>query len=121
MRPLSKDVTARIMSIPATSGYHSGLRLRLVGCLRTIDDVNGDESYVSLFMDVHRMPSGQYALPITMEGLKRWRHPVFGDRQVWVTQSPHPYFYPAVAGADFGTRAAIDAGLEEITTAVDGR
>lgn len=28
-----------------------------------------------------------------MEGTRPWRHPVYGNRGVWVTQKPHPFFF----------------------------
>jgi hypothetical protein len=36
------------------------------------------------------------SLPAMWEGPpegKRWRHPVFGDRETWVAQQSHPTFY----------------------------
>ena len=41
------------------------------------------------------MPEGMKSLPVYVEGLRRWRHPVYGQ-DVWVRQDPMPFFYDAV-------------------------
>lgn len=48
-----------------------------------------------------------------------FRHPVFGDRDVWVTQATRPFFFPAVqAGRSEikrGISAAVKASLKEVS------
>jgi hypothetical protein len=39
-----------------------------------------------------RMPNSQRRLPRNFNRAKGWRHPVFGDREVWVQQAGTPYF-----------------------------
>lgn len=39
-----------------------------------------------------KMANSQRKLPKDFNRAKGWRHPVFGDRQVWVTQHGAPYF-----------------------------
>ena len=51
---------------------------------------------MSILMSTAKMPSGQRGLPGAMEGTKQWRHPVFGNSDVWVQQPAHPYFFPVV-------------------------
>lgn len=38
------------------------------------------------------MPNGQRRLPYYLDGQGRWRHPTFGNRHAWVTQTGQPYF-----------------------------
>lgn len=39
-----------------------------------------------------KMPNKQRTLPKSFNSDKGWRHPVFGDREAWVTQKGFPYF-----------------------------
>lgn len=39
-----------------------------------------------------KMPNKQRRLPKAFNSAKGWRHPVFGDRENWVTQHGTPYF-----------------------------
>lgn len=62
-----------------------------------------------------RMGPGRHNLPAYMEGDRpyhRWRHPVFGNTDVWRTQAPHPYFARAVRGvpddAEDAARRTVD-------------
>lgn len=40
------------------------------------------------------LPGDRRNLPILFEGLRRWRHPVYGNTRVWVGQASSPWFYP---------------------------
>ena len=58
---------------------------------------------VSVFVNPRKMPDGQKSLPEYVEASKghtRWRHPVFGNRDVWVQQPPNKYFTPSVRDAE---------------------
>ena len=105
---IQRDVRATIMAIPSDGDDHrsvSGgnitpLRVRLARCVRVTSRTTaeggtgaGKVVQVAVWMDVHRMPRGQFSLPITEEGLKIWRHPTFGGVP-WVVQSPHPLLLP---------------------------
>jgi hypothetical protein len=50
---------------------------------------------VRIYMDASKLPEGQRGLPQLMEGVRPWRHPVFGH-DVWVSQQAHPYFFTTV-------------------------
>lgn len=43
-----------------------------------------------------RMPNKQRKLPKNYNSKKGWRHPVFGNREVWVTQLGSPDFFDGV-------------------------
>jgi hypothetical protein len=65
---------------------------------------SGPMSGMTIRVDGRKMPAGKRSLPKYMEGLKPWRHPVFGNRGVWVTEQSHPYFFKTVEplGKEFG-------------------
>ena len=129
---MRRDIRLRIMAIKPgkhTRWYRDpvGLRVRLARCVRVTSRTTaeggtgvGKVTTVAVFMDVERMPPGQYALPLTEEGIKVWRHPVFGHRDNWVGQEPNPYFYPVVAAHGGEARMAVDDAVREIKRHVDG-
>jgi hypothetical protein len=83
-------------------------------------EIRGSVVSVGIEINSSRMPSGQMSLPLMMEGVKIWRHPLFGDREHWYTQDSHPYFYQAVAMYGPASRLAIERALEQITLKVSG-
>lgn len=65
---------------------------------------------INIRVDGRKMPEGKKSLPSYMEGRKRpWRHPVFGNRNVWVTQPGHPYFYKVAEPLARSVKLEIDA------------
>jgi len=114
--PLVPVVKASIRSIPAKRAYTpGGLRGRMVAATRVEVRTVGKDAGVAIRVDGRKMPSKQKALPKAMEGKKRWRHPVFGNREVWVTQQPHPYFFHVVRPAGVASRIAVNKVLDQIT------
>jgi len=70
----------------------------------------GARAGVMVWVNPRRMPPGQHNLPAYMEGLRpfhRWRHPVYGNPDVWVSQRPRQWFYRTAAR--FETAAQRDA------------
>ncbi|WP_265560937.1 hypothetical protein [Streptomyces hygroscopicus] len=112
--PLVPAVRASIKAIPADSGHHSGLRARLARATRLQVRTVGKQAGVSIQVDGRKMPNHQKALQAYMEGLKRpWRHPVFGNTNVWVKQEPHPYFYKTVRPLGGASRVAVNRVLDK--------
>lgn len=87
--------------------------------------LTGKEAGVRIRSDGRKMPSGLKAIPGYAEGVRRrpWRHPVHGNRQVWVTQQPfprRPFFTAAAVDEVRGRRAcndAVDKVFEQIERA----
>ena len=115
-RGLQREIRASIMAIPSKkSGSPEPLRLRLVKCVRVASWVGGPETGVMVFMDVSRMPQGERALPLYEEGSKApWRHPVWGNRDIWVSQRANPYFHPVIAAHRGTERVALDRAEQEV-------
>lgn len=44
----------------------------------------------------------------------RWRHPVFGDFDTWVTQPSHAYFFVTLHGHASGFRRGIEAAMDDV-------
>jgi hypothetical protein len=141
-RPFVPRVRASVMAIPTTGEKHTGLRARIADCAQVASwEPKPRQVSVAVEMDPKRMPMGELALPLRMEGVAsrtahrtdaRWRHPVYGTPEaeaavrghgrgwVWVTQPPHPYFYQAAAGYGRAAGDAVKAALEDITRQING-
>jgi hypothetical protein len=94
-RPLVPVTRKAIRAIPSSRSYSAaGLRGRMSKAVRTEVKTSGKQAGVRIRVDGRKMPAKQGALPAYMEGSKKpWRHPVYGNREVWVVQTAKPYFY----------------------------
>lgn len=114
--PLVPRVRASIRSIPSSRGYSpDGLRGRMAKATRLEVKTVGKQAGVAIRVDGRKMPSHTKSLPSMVEGKKRWRHPVFGHREVWVNQTPHPYFYNVVRPLGLASRKAVNRVLDGIS------
>lgn len=48
-------------------------------------DARFDGGHVTVFIDREKMPDGKAALPV-LTAKREWRHPVFGNKNVWVSE-----------------------------------
>lgn len=126
-RPFAPVVRANILNIPVKGlvpyKQPPGLRLRIARCVTPFASWRGDFVAVGVEMDPRKMPSGQYALPLYMEGAKpRWRHPIFGIVDKWTMQgnAPHPYFYTAMQPLGPASRRAIERALDSVSRQISG-
>lgn len=116
-KPLVPIVRASIRQIPSSRSYRvAGLRGQLSRATRIQVQPRGKKARVSIRVDGRKMPDHFKALPQYVEGTKpRWRHPVFGNRDVWVQQPAQPYFYKVltpVVGPR--TRVAVNYVMDSI-------
>ena len=122
--PLAPTLRASILNIPSkgTVPYNQppGLRMRIADCVETWVFTQGPQVQVGVAVNGSKMPTGQKALPLYMEGAKApWRHPVFGDYDNWVAQAPHPYFWQGVAWYGPASKRALQSAAEEIVRQLD--
>lgn len=114
--PLVPRVRSSIRSIPSGRGYSpQGLRGQMARATRLEVKTSGRQAGVAIRVDGRKMPSHMKSLPSMVEGKKRWRHPVFGNREVWVSQPSQPYFYNVVRTAGPASRRAVNKVLNGIT------
>lgn len=111
VKPMQAAVQSKAEAIPTTGSGHTGLRAAIAKATRIRTSVS-QKAQVTLEVAPSRMPSGQRSLPARMDGRGRWRHPVFGNRNVWVNQASHQYFWPAVAPHIQGVRQAVIEAVE---------
>jgi len=128
-RPFPAAVRASVLAIPVKpGGKHTGLRGRIALCAETSSLVEGHNVYVRIWMNPENMLPDYMTLPLYMEGVKvsrrrdytRWRHPVYGNREVWAQQDAHPYFYQAARPFGVASEFAVRDALSEITRELNG-
>jgi len=115
--PLVPAVRASIRRLPSSRGYSaSGLRGRLSRATKLEVRTTGKEAGVAIRVDGRKMPAHQRAVPAYMEGTKkRWKHPVYGRRSLWVSQGAHPYFYRVMAAAGGRARTAVGRVMDQVS------
>ncbi|MEW2250389.1 hypothetical protein AB0907_23980 [Streptomyces sp. NPDC006975] len=115
-KPMVPRVRQAIQQIPSKRGYSSGgLRGNMARAVKLEVRTTGREAGVRLRVDGRKMPSGQKALQSYMEGVKKpWRHPVFGNREVWVKQDPKPYFFHTVEPMGLAAQRNIQRAAERV-------
>lgn len=117
--PFVPRVRAAILNIPTTGDKHTGLRVRIAACVETWSSISPDVVKVGIEINSSRMPDGEKSLPLGMEGRKVWRHPLFGDREHWYTQMPHPYWAEGTAGYGQAQQAAIERAAQQVADAIN--
>jgi hypothetical protein len=118
LTPIKAEVQAAYRAGPSGRGKArrkgGSLRGALARATRVEVRTTGKLAGARIRVDGRRMPPGMGSLPAMWEGPpqgKRWRHPVYGDRDVWVSQQSHPTFYRVTAGREAGAFAAADHAL----------
>lgn len=115
-RPMVPAVRQAIRNIPSTRGYTaSGLRGRMSKAVKLEVRTAGRDAGVRIRVDGRKMPAHEKALQSYMEGLKKpWRHPVFGNREVWVKQDPKPYFFKTVRPLGLASRVQVNKAIDRV-------
>jgi hypothetical protein len=86
---------------------------RLLARAVTVQVRTGSNPSVVLKVDGRKMPDKMGGVPGMYEGRRRWRHPVHGNTEKWVTQDPEPTF-------DRITRAAAPAVRRRVSKVAEG-
>ena len=109
-------VRASIRAIPAKPGSSGELRRAMSKATRWSVRTVGKQASVAIQVDGSRMPDGMRALQQYMEGTKKpWRHPVYGNTDVWVAQPAHPYFSKVVRPLGAKSRYAVNRVINKTT------
>jgi hypothetical protein len=116
LKPILAQVKAAYRAGPSKGRSHEGpdLRVLLARAARIEVRTTGKLAGARLRVDGRKMPDQMKSLPAMWEGLVRWRHPVFGDRETWVQQDSHPTFYRIVTPQEDRVGRAIDQVLDDI-------
>lgn len=116
-KPLVPAVRASIRRIPSSRPYAAdGLRGRLSKATTLEVKTTGRQAAVIVRVDGRKMPPRSKSVQAYMEGVKpRWRHPVFGNTEVWVQQPPHPYFFDVMRMGGPLARLAVNRVMDKVS------
>lgn len=121
--PMVPAVRQSIANIPVKGDVSAkdsatGLRKRLQKATRLMLRTGGKLAGIRVLVDPKKLPDHERSLPAMEEGLKPWKHPVYGDRGVWVRQEPHPYFFKVVRKLGPASRIAVNRVIDGITKSI---
>jgi hypothetical protein len=109
MGPIVADVRRAAMALPARGSKHTGLRGRLAAGV--LAQANGQHVRVV----ATAIDPTESALPRGMDnGAKGWRHPVYGNRDVWVQQRGGSWFREPIASHGSDIERKLTNVLEEM-------
>lgn len=140
-RPVVDDVKAAVRDLPVTSRgggrkarttYNvgratterakssaarraAGLRATVASATKLQVTAKG----VRIVIQSSKLPPDQRTLPRHLDSEKGWRHPVFGDRDVWVHQKGRPYFAVTIKRRAPAFRRAVLEAMEQIRNQLD--
>jgi hypothetical protein len=125
LRPVVRKAQAAWRAVPPGEATKSreraalgDLRALLAKATRLEVRTSGRMAGVRIRVDGRKMPSGMRALPGYAEGERpRWRHPVFGDPDTWVSQPS----FPTVEPHRDNVGRAIDDVLEDVKRKIEAQ
>jgi hypothetical protein len=113
VKPMQNAVKADALAIPVKGPKSTGLRKAIARGTKIKIRASGATALVRLFVDPRIAPLAAYMEGSDGARAVRWRHPVFGNTDVWVGQSSHAYFAPAVRKHLPAVRKAVVAAVDE--------
>lgn len=102
---------------PGDSGKSTGLRARTAAATRISILQSGIRMQVA-----GRRVDARYGQSLTrgLDGLGRWRHPVWGNREVWTQQYGQEVFYRTARSFEPRFRARIQRVMEDVARQIAG-
>lgn len=117
-KAIRDELRPAVGAVRAAYGGGKHLRPALAKATRMEVRTAGRHAGARIRVDGRRMFPRGGSLPAMYEGEKRWRHPVFGNRDIWVSQKGRPTFYPTVRPFTEQIRRRIDQTVREIANRI---
>lgn len=112
-KPAVAAAKAAALGLPAAGRKSTGLRRRLARAIGAEIRLGGKQAGIRV--RVRRTAMGDQASLARVTNDGRWRHPVYGQRTVWVTQtSDQGWFDRANATNARPVRRALEAAVEDV-------
>lgn len=117
--PALAAVRAAFMGVQVTSskggGSSSGLRARVAAATRIETTAGG----VQIAVEPSQVDAAYgRALSYGLDGLGRWRHPVFGNTRVWEQQYGQEVFYSTLTGRSWET--GLGRVIDQVAREIEG-
>jgi hypothetical protein len=132
-KPIVQEIRAAALEIPS-EGRHSSahdsrsamskrgnsgsLRAALARGVQSKVTTSGRDTSVGIKLNASKLPADQRELPKLVEGLKPWRHPLYGDKEHWYPQAAHPFFFRTVRARETAVQREVAQVLTDITNAI---
>ena len=113
-KPALEAVRAAALALPDNPGGRStGLRRKAARAASIQVRTSGRQAGV--YVRISRARMGNQAGALKGSRSRRWRHPVFGNRDVWVQQASRPEWFDRAARSQAGpARRAVQQVLNDI-------
>ena len=116
-----QDVKRAVLSIPAKGAPKrrgaAGVRRRTAGAVGLEVRTTGPEIGVAIVCRTARL-GDKHAMPGLLNRAKGWRHPVYGNRNVWVHQMGRPWFDATIRQHEDDLRRHLIRVLDEIESQI---
>jgi hypothetical protein len=90
-----------------------GLRASVAAGVGVETNLAGRRPSVRIVVRRSGLPPDQRRLPSRLNNPGGWRHPVFGNREIWVHQDGHPYFDVTIRRHEKQIRRAVIRAVEQ--------
>lgn len=97
-----------------------GLRATIARSIQVKITASGPRAGVRIRIDGSKLPEDQQKLPKALDSAKGWRHPVFGNKNVWVTQKGKPWWAVTINKHEDEMRSRILAAMKETADKLKG-
>lgn len=119
-KPLADAERAAARGLPARGQKSSGLRDRMAAAVTVRYSSSKRNPGVRVHIPKRKMPPKEKNLPRHTQSPQGWRHPVYGNREVWVQQVMAPGWWMDAARPHWGNarreiNAAVDRVAQQIT------
>lgn len=104
-----------VRDMRARASYSS----RIPGAIRSTVSFASRSGGVTIRVDARRAPHARPLEGASTRG-STFRHPVFGNRDVWVSQATRPFFFPAVKAGQAQLRRHISEAVRASLRGVSG-
>ena len=128
-RPIVPQLRAAVQNVRVTSSRggmgrpdrSTNLRQRVASAI----GVRGTRAGVRIHVDADQVdPQYGASLPRYLDGelqqWRRWRHPVFGHTDRWVSQTGSPWFFRTIRRHESRVRRAIARAMQDIAREIQG-
>jgi len=102
-------------------GQGQGVRRNIAAAIMRRNRLSGREQGVEVRVSKGRMPAGMGKIPFNANTQGQWRHPVFGDRNTWASQTVSPRMWWTRTAKEQTSKVNADmrAVLDEIARKLD--
>ncbi|WP_406527386.1 hypothetical protein [Streptomyces sp. I8-5] len=114
--PIAEDTRRAALALPARGRKHSGLRGRVAAGVRVQPSTAQD---IGIRFTTSMADPQEAELPRGLDnGIRGWRHPVFGNSDNWVHQRGGSWFRSTIADDRAQVQDALSGVLDEAAAAI---